>query len=340
MYQGTYNMILGIVLFCSYCVLIPNIAQAQDTTIAGSHLNSEENHIKWISQFPSPVKKKDKRTINRIVDFLIGEKSVQGLNKPISILANNPDTLWIVDQINGTILKVQNQVGDIPRFMKKKTIDFTSLVGICSLPDNKILFTDSRLNKIFITSDDKVEVLNDTLELNRPTGIAYSQANDEIWVVETKAHRIAVLDGKGRLKKYIGSRGTKPGQFNFPTYIWIDSDGIVYVVDSMNFRVQIFDKDGKLKFVFGEMGDATGYFASPKGIATDSYGNIYVSDALFHFVQIFDKEGNFLHFFGGQGQGRGQFWMPAGIFIDSNNYIYIADSYNVRIQIFQLVKQD
>jgi DNA-binding beta-propeller fold protein YncE len=251
----------------------------------------------------------------------------------------NTNNFWVLDQGQETIYEVQKNKLQKPRAIKKKDNFFTSLVGVCSMPNGDILFTDSRLNKVFIIDHDKKKLasLNDTLQFQQPTGIAYSAASGEIWVVETGAHRVSVLGTNGELIKRIGNRGEENGQFNFPTSIWIDKDGDVYIVDAMNFRVQIFHKNGDFVTAFGEEGDASGTFARPKGIATDTYGNIYVADALFHVVQIFDRSGNFLYSFGKQGREKEEFWMPSGIFIDSKNYIYVADSYNSRVQIFQLV---
>jgi DNA-binding beta-propeller fold protein YncE len=233
-------------------------------------------------------------------------------------------------------------VGDIPHIRGKQFVRFPSLVGICFFPGNKMLFTDSYLNKIFVYNPDKKEIrtLNDSIILDQPTGIAYSEINHEIWVVETRAHYISVLDDKGRRKRTIGKRGVEPGEFNYPTSIWIDKTGKAYVIDALNFRVQIFSKDGDLISFFGENGDGGGNLARPKGIATDSYGNIYIVDALFNTVQIFDISGNFLHAFGSQGKDQGEFWMPSGIYVDDSNYIYVADSYNSRVQVFQFQNGD
>ncbi|MFH1321653.1 MAG: 6-bladed beta-propeller [Bacteroidota bacterium] len=326
-----------LIIFGLSTIFIFNIAQAQDTTIIG---NTKITYIRWVSQFPPLPQNKNKvlSITNSIAKFFFG-KHTPVLSKPVSVLANNLDTLWILDQGNGTILQIYNKLSETPQFLDKKNNNFKSLIGFCFMPNNEMLFTDSRLNKVFIISADKkdMRVLNDSLLLQQPTGIAYSSVNNEIWIVETSAHRISVLNKKGELIKRIGGRGSDPGEFNFPTFIWSDRLGAIYVVDAMNFRVQIFDKNGELLSVFGEIGDATGYFARPKGIATDSYGNIYIADALFHVVQIFDKSGNFLYKFGTQGRDKGQFWMPTGIYIDDKDYIYVADSYNSRIQVFQLI---
>lgn len=321
---------------------INDSCQAQDTTLIKTSNRIENAEIQWVSQWPSSENKNNANSFaNRIKDFILGKK-IHKLRKPVSILANNQGTFWILDQGNNAIFQVSKGIGGVPRFIEKKNVAFPSLVGICDFRNNEILFTDSYLNKIFLINTEKKEcgVLNDSLKLEQPTGIAYSKIKNEIWVVETSAHRISVLNDEGHLIKRIGNRGSAQEEFNFPTHIWIDKEGNVYVVDAMNFRVQVFNKDGEKISVFGSNGDATGYFASPKGIATDSYGNIYIADALFHVVQIFDFKGNFLFTFGTQGHEQEQFWMPSGIYIDTNNFIYVTDSYNSRIQVFKLITED
>ncbi len=296
-------------------------------------------YIKWVSLWPSTGKKNNTNGFRNIFNKIFLGKRTPVLSKPVSILAYDPQLFWILDQASNSIFYVEKDVGDIPHFISNSDFDFSSLVGICSLPDKNLLITDSHAQKIYkiLPGEKQIQLLNDTLVLNQPTGIAYSTVKDEIWVAETSAHRVAVLNDKGELLKRVGRRGTAPGEFNFPTHIWIDQAGNVYIVDAMNFRVQVLNKDGEIISVFGEAGDATGYLSRPKGIAIDSYGHIYIVDALFHVVQVFDIQGNFLYKFGNQGQGEGEFWLPSGIYIDDQNYIYVADSYNSRIQVFQLI---
>ncbi len=318
----------------------PYIILAQDITPVPTTLQMQISRIDWVKQYPPISGQTDERsTAGKIVDFIIGKKQTTVLSKPVAVCTINPDTFWILDQGNGVLFKIENELGDIPQFRKNKFKTFSSLVGLCNFKNGKLLFTDSYLNKVFEFTPKKkaLKTFSDTLTLEQPTGIAFSPINNEIWVVETRAHRIAILNENGQLVKRIGSRGTGPGEFNYPTSIWIDKKGIVFVVDAMNFRVQIFSKDGDFISTFGKIGDATGYFARPKGIATDSFGNIYLADALFNAVQIFDDEGNFLYTFGLQGRGKGEFWMPAGITIDDKDFIYVADSYNFRVQVFKLV---
>lgn len=314
-------------------------SSAQDINQIIPNKKLESGRVEWVGQFPSSENKHTKKDFKQQIKNIIFGKKTIGLKRPVSLIAAGQSSFWILDQENNAVFNVENGVAKIPRFIEKKNFKFSSLVSVCSFHKDEILFTDSYLNKIFISNSEKktCHILNDTLKLDKPTGIAYSQVSKEIWVLETGAHRIVVLNEKGEVVKKIGSRGIEKGQFNFPTHISIDNKGNVYVVDAMNFRIQVFNKEGEVLSVFGKNGDASGCFASPKGIATDSYGNIYIVDALFHAVQIFDISGRFLYSFGNQGQGEGEFWMPSGIYIDENDKIFVADSYNSRIQIFKLI---
>jgi len=284
---------------------------------------------------------KDKSFGEEILDWIFGEE-VNQFVRPMSIITDETERIFVLDQGGGYIVTIDTLEQKFSLLLNKDDRIFPSLVGISKFKGNSFLFTDSFQNKIYLFNlkENSIQLLNEKLELNQPTGIAYNTVTNEIWVVETLNHQISILDSNGKRIRTIGSRGTEEGQFNFPTYIWIDKNGIVYVVDSMNFRLQILNSDDKVINIFGEAGDASGFFARPKGVAIDSFGHIYIVDALYNTVQVFDKEGNFLYYFGTKGSSEGEFWLPTGIYIDAENFIYIADSYNSRIQIFRLVADD
>jgi len=300
--------------------------------------NRGEYTVRWVSQFPIEKGRSSgfADLFNRLV---FGEKGCP-VARPFNVCAVDSGSYWVLDQGAGRIFLVEEGKYELPRFIKRSEYSFPSLVGLCEGPPGNLLFTDSRMNRIFRIAGSEIWSFAVAVELDRPTGIAWNPLSEEVWVVETGAHRIAVLNSQGKLIRHIGSRGAGRGSFNFPTFIWVDNHGQVYIVDSMNFRIQVFDFTGKFIRSFGEGGDATGYMARPKGVATDSRGNIYVSDALFHAVQIFDPEGRYLYTFGSQGQENGAFWMPAGLYVDEQDYIYVADSYNGRIQVFQVEKKE
>ena len=263
------------------------------------------------------------------------------LMRPVNLCVHK-NTFWILDQGNQSLTTIDFTNKESEKYFDSNGIGFPSLVGISKDDKGNIYYTDSQKNKIMKLNNDSknIDFFAKNIEFNKPTGIAFSNKSKNIYICETGYHRIVVLNSGGELVYSIGTRGKEKGEFNFPTFIWIDQNGLLYVVDSMNFRVQVFDDTGKTISVFGETGDGSGNLARPKGIATDSFGHIYVVDALFHNVQVFNLNGDFLYGFGGQGRGQGEFWLPIGIYIDRSNKIYVSDSYNSRIQIFQLENEN
>jgi len=326
--KGLRKMIrTGLVLFLSMLLLNPVRAQS-----------SEEYQVNWIGEYPGKQGDAKPSFGERVSRIVFGQKA-EDVVKPFNVVAAAKDNFWILDQGAGGVFQVKDGQGALLRSMKRGEQDFPSLVGLCRMPGGDLLITDSRLNRVQRISEDLILGFGDSIALDQPTGIACNRTTGDVWVVETGAHQLLHFNSQGQLIARIGERGPGPGQFNFPTFIWIDQEGRIYLVDSMNSRIQLLDPAGSYLGSFGEPGDATGYMARPKGIATDSRGHIYVADALFHAVQIFDRQGNFLYSFGSQGQGTGEFWMPAGLYIDQQDHIYVADSYNGRVQMFELVKK-
>jgi DNA-binding beta-propeller fold protein YncE len=331
--QAFFRKLFGLILFL---LIGANLSFSQNQSVAAK----PAFQIRFVKEISNTAYSRQKTTfLHKLKNTIIGQDETAILKRPFALLAYHPDSILILDQEAQALFKIEPEKINFPKSLRSDFSSFTSLVGLCKAADGSILFTDSHLKTIYRIPPDlkKIGLLNDSLQLSQPTGIAFSKQKNEIWVVETTAHQIRILDENGVTRKIVGNRGIGQGEFNFPTNIWIDAFGMAYVIDAMNFRIQLFDPDGNFISMFGEAGDASGYLSRPKGIAVDSYGNIYVTDALFHAVQVFDQKGIFLYQFGNQGRKEGEFWMPAGIFIDSNNRIYIADSFNARIQVFQLV---
>lgn len=333
------KIILFLFILPSSLLYLRNSFPFQETNPTGDSTTYSVKFIKSISSVKDISG--EESFAEKIFDWIFGDEE-EFLLRPMSMCLVNKK-LIVLDQGGGNIALIDTLDKDFEILKYDDDTLFPSLVSSANFKNGKVCFTDSKLNKVFIfdeNNEDLSEFKTNSYNFLQPTGIAFNKQTNEIWVVETKKHSISVFDLKGNFKRSIGKRGTSEGEFNFPTYIWIDDKGIVYVVDSSNFRIQILNSNGDVINVFGEPGDATGYFARPKGIAVDSFGHIFIVDGLYNSVQVFDSEGKFLYYFGTKGSRNGEFWLPAGIFIDEKNFIYIADSYNSRIQIFQLVKNE
>jgi DNA-binding beta-propeller fold protein YncE len=217
-----------------------------------------------------------------------------------------------------------------------------SPVALAISREGRLFVSDSQSGRLLFADPDAqtLKVFPVSVPLNRPTGMHWDDESARLFVTDTVSHSVKVFDALGNLKDEFGGRGNAPGDFNFPTYLWVDAGGDILVTDSLNFRVQRFGRDGNFKAIFGKNGDRPGDFSRPKGIAAYGNGQLYVTDALFHAIQIFSPDGQLLINIGKQGQGEGEFWLPNGIFITVDNTIFVADSFNKRVQVFRYIGPD
>jgi DNA-binding beta-propeller fold protein YncE len=209
---------------------------------------------------------------------------------------------------------------------------FRTPLGIALDAQENVYVVDStpRMIRIFDAKGVFLRAItHDSLE--RPTGIAIDAARGRLYVVDSSSQQ-----SQNHIKAF-GGQGGDPGQFLFPTYVALDSQGNLYVADTLNARLQVFDPDGQYVRTIGERGDAFGMFDKPKGVALDAFNNIYVVDSGWSNVQIFNQQGQVLLFFGGRGRFPGFLFNPTGIAIDRDNRIYVADAFNGRVCVYQLI---
>lgn len=85
----------------------------------------------------------------------------------------------------------------------------------------------------------------DATHFNKPTDTAITPQGD-VYVADGYGNnRIVQFDSQGKFVRAWGKFGTKPGEFNLPHAIVVDSKGRLYVADRANVRVQVFAADGK-----------------------------------------------------------------------------------------------
>lgn len=275
----------------------------------------------------------------RLKDFVFGEAETR-LVRPMAVVSGD-GVIHVADPGAGGVHRFDTKAGDYHLIPGPGGSPLPSPVGLARGADGEVYVTDSKLGQVFVIGRNAHEAAALRLDtpLRQPTGIAFDAPGRRLFVADTAQHHVVVFGSDGRMIARIGQRGQADGEFNYPTYLCLASDGTLYVTDSLNFRLQAFDARGGFVSGFGRQGDGAGDAARQKGVATDHHGHIYVVDALFHAFQIFDPGGRLLLAVGERGQDRGEFWLPTGIFIDTGDgdTIYVADSYNRRVQVMRYV---
>ena len=270
--------------------------------------------------------------LSRVWRTLVGRDDVPRLAQPYGIAVGPDQKVYVADTTARAVHVFDLRKPGYTRI----PVAGTSLIGI-GVAGGQLFVTDSTSGRLMCLDERGRSrwTLGRKDGFLRPTGLVTGP--DRVYVVDTLGHRVVMVSPAGQILGWFGTRGSGPGQFNFPTNIARGADGRLYVTDTMNFRVQIFDADGRFVRAFGQLGDGSGDFDKPKGIAVDSDGHIYVVEGFNDVVQIFDERGQLLLVVGSSGSRDGQFWLPSGIAI-VDDVMYVADSANQRLEVFQYLK--
>jgi len=299
-------------------------------------LLSSPSRVVWVKTISDPTDiSKSKGFWKRISEAISGEET-SAIVRPYGVLRSAAGALYLADPGRGVIHRMDITNSSYSTISSREGSPLSSPIGLAEDNLGRLYITDS-INGILYRYTPKDDSLVPFLSqgLERPTGIAFNPVNQLLYLSDTLANQIIMLDQNGFIVKRISGRTTGGDGFNRPTDLAVDAVGQIYVTDSLNFQITLLTPEGQIVRQFGAPGDSAGSFSRPKGIAIDSTGNIYVNDSLMDAIQVFNQNGDLQLVFGRNGIEPGQFWMPSGLFIDKLDQIYVADTYNRRIQIFR-----
>jgi len=299
-------------------------------------LANSQNRVVWVKNISGPADISSNTGFWQRMREAVSGTEQTVIDRPYGVLRSAAGVLYLSDPGRGVVHCLDITNGTYSVIGGRDDSPLHSPIGLAEDNSGRIYITDSKTGMVyrFTPADSSLKpLLQQALE--RPTGIAFNPVNNWLYVADTMASQIVVLEQNGFIQRRIGSHGDGSAGFNRPTDLTIDARGQIYVTDSLNFRVTVLTPEGQTVNQFGSPGDTGGFFSRPKGIAVDTTGNIYVNDSLMDAVQVFNKNGDLLLIFGRNGTEPGQFWMPSGLFIDRLDQIYVADTYNRRIQIFR-----
>jgi sugar lactone lactonase YvrE len=138
----------------------------------------------------------------------------------------------------------------------------------------------------------------------------------------------------------------RAAQFDSPSGLAIDRDGVLYVADTGNHAIRRVSPDGRVTTLAGDgvAGDADGTgsharFNGPVGVAIDAQGRVIVADTYNDRIRSITRDGVVGPIAGGGGAGAedgpadlARFDTPCGIAADAAGNIYVADSGNGAIR--------
>ncbi len=169
-----------------------------------------------------------------------------------------------------------------------------------------------------------------------PTGIAIDRKAGHVYVVDSTANQMTVLDLAGEILMRLGSRRNQGNGVSFdrPTRVAVGTAGVA-VLDSDGSRVQILDAEGKLVRAF-TIRIAKCPMREDPGLALDSAGNIYVSNLDSFSLRVYREDGQLIGSVKPFGRPEHEeFAAPSGVWIDASDRIYVADTPSSYIQVFQ-----
>jgi sugar lactone lactonase YvrE len=253
------------------------------------------------------------------------------LNEPFGVAVDSSGNIFIADQNNNVIRKVDANTGNISTVAGTGTAGFTSDSGVA---------TNVELNS-------PVRVVVDG------SGNLYiADGNFAIRKVAAGTNSLSTVAGNDHWS-YSGDGGlATSAQIEVPMGSVVDSSGNVYISDADNSVIRKIDAlTGKISTfagngISGYMGDgsaATGAeLGYPENLALDTFGNLYIADAEDNVIRkvnastgdISTVAGNGTNGYTGDGGSATSAELngPEGIAVDAAGNLFIADTGNAVVR--------
>lgn len=215
--------------------------------------------------------------------------------------------------------------------------------------------------EIFVASDtaNAVQVYDTTANkdwefgkewIQMPTDLLIDNANNRLYVVDSKADTVWIFTIQGAYLGSIGSSGSGPGQLSFPTSIaYSASTNELFVADQKNHRIQVFDFDGNFLRSLGSKIAEEGWFnptlvwegrfGKIQSLSIDALGRLHALDTFLNRIQILDPStGAYQSSYndGAFGSAPGELNLPLDFVFDSSGGTIITDAGNSRVQRFMV----
>ena len=240
-------------------------------------------------------------------------------------------------------------------------VDHESNVWIGGSTDDNQVLKFSRDGKFLLAIGEagKTGGSNDTLHLDKPSGIHVDPVENEVYVTDGYGNRrVIVFDAKtGRYRRHWGAYGNRPDdtdpgpydpkappakQFRTPVHgVRVSRDGLVYVADRTNNRLQVFRRSGAFvrEVVLAKETLAMGSVWDVAFSHDPAQTYLYIPDGTNQKVWILRRDDlRVVGEFGRGGRNAGYFGWVHSVAVDSSGDLYTGevDIYK-RLQKFRYV---
>lgn len=172
-------------------------------------------------------------------------------------------------------------------------------------------------------------------QFNSPQSLS-SDANGNIYVLDTGNNRIQKFTPTGKLLTFIGGFGWDQGQFQLPVDIFVYNSLDIFVADYENNRIERYDKDlNWLASYYSNRNWNSKYqFYFPTAVCLSLHGDFFIADSendrIIKYNASFEPELSF----GDYDWGRGVLSEPSDIFISNQDVVYITDSEAAKVMVY------
>ena len=243
----------------------------------------------------------------------------KGFSMPIDVAVTDDGKHVVVAESGGHCVAVLSSTGKVVKkfgSLGNEPGEFQHPCGIAASADNIFVVDHSkRIQKFAISSTYKAS------HNQYFTGIAVHPTSGK--VLCTHHNRLAVDVLNNDLTPSYSFETSAS-----PSYLAVDTKGMVYVTDPYKGIVVKMTSEGKHIATIGSKGEQPHQFSEPRGICIDSNNIMYVTDSYKHCVMVFSTNGKFL---GSFGRSDKLIREPRGIAVDKVGNVYVCDASNGKL---------